>query len=177
MMGPTPGQGSPDTAGAGPQGAYVYRVEAVSSAPVDVVWPLLGRASRWREWSVLTRSELERDGAPDPDGVGAVRRFSAYGVGSREEVVAWDPPHHLAYRILSGFPVRNYRSDVTLEPAGTGTRIEWAGSFDPQVPGTGRLIEAVLAQLMRKFVRDVTRFANDLPSGPSTDPRPAAPGR
>ena len=161
MTGPTPGQGSSDTAGAGPQGAYVYRVEAVSSAPVDVVWPLLGRASRWREWSFLTRSELERDGAPDPDGVGAVRRFSAYGVGSREEVVAWDPPHHLAYRILSGFPVRNYRSDVTLEPHAGGTRIEWTGSFDPKWPGTGRLLGAFLPVMMQRFASSVARYADE----------------
>ena len=169
MTGPGPDQGSSDTAGSASQGRYVYRVEAVTSASVDVVWPLLGQAAQWKEWSFLTKSGLERAGAPDPDGVGAVRRFSRYGVGSREEVVAWEPPRHLAYRILQGFPVRNYRSDVTLEPAGAGTRIKWAGSFDPKFPGTGRLIEAVLAVMMRKFAHDVTRFADGLADDPSRD--------
>ena len=145
---------------AGRSGAYVYRVEARSDAPPEVVWPLLGEARRWCEWSFLTASGLERDGSPDPDGVGAVRRFTRNGVGSREEVVAWDPPHHLAYRILSGFPVRDYRSDVTLEPAGGGTRIEWAGSYDLRWPGTGRLLQAVLPRMMQRFADDLARHAD-----------------
>jgi len=146
--------------GTGGTGDHVYRVEARSTAPVEVVWPLLGEARRWREWSFLSASILEREGAPDPDGVGAVRRFTRYRVGSREEVVAWDPPHHLGYRILSGFPVRDYRADVTLEAAGTGTRIEWAGSYTPRWPGTGPLLQAVLPRLMQRFADDVARYAD-----------------
>ena len=148
------------TTGPGRSGAHVYRVEARSAAPPEVVWPLLGEAGRWREWTFLTASGLERHGSPEPDGVGAIRRFTRYGVGSREEVVAWDPPYHLAYRILSGFPVRDYRSDVTLEPTGGGTRIEWAGSYDLKWPGTGRLIRAVLTRMMQRFADDLARHAD-----------------
>jgi hypothetical protein len=148
--------------GPGGSRSYVYRVEARSTAPVDVVWPLVGEARRWREWSFLSATGLEREGAPEPDGVGAVRKFTRFGIGSREEVVAWDPPHHLAYRILSGFPVRDYRADVTLEPAGSGTRIEWAGSYEPKWPGTGRVLQAMLPRMMQRFADDVTRFADGL---------------
>jgi len=139
----------------------VYRVEARADAPVEDVWPLLGEAARWREWSFLTASGLERDGAPEADGVGAVRRFTRNGVGSREEVVAWDPPHHLGYRILSGFPVRDYRADVTLERTGDGTRIEWAGSWSPKWPGTGPVLQAVLVRMMQRFADDLARYAGD----------------
>jgi len=142
-------------------GTHVYRVEARADAPVEDVWPLLGEAARWRDWSFLTASGLERAGSPDPDGVGAIRTFTRNGVGSREEVVDWDPPHHLAYRILSGFPVRDYRADVTLEPAGDGTRIEWAGSYSPKWPGTGRVIQAVLVRMMQRFADDLARYAGD----------------
>ena len=148
--------------GTGGTGAYVYRVEARTVVPPGVVWPLLGEARRWRDWSFLSASGLEREGSPVPDGVGAVRRFTRYGVGSREEVVAWDPPHHLGYRILSGFPVRDYRADVTLEADGGGTRIEWAGSYDPKWPGTGRVLQALLPRMMQRFVDDVARFADGL---------------
>jgi hypothetical protein len=144
-------------------GSWVYRVEARTAAPVEEVWPLLGEAARWRDWSFLTRSGLVREGSPDPDGVGAVRVFTLYGIGSREEVVVWDPPHHLAYRILSGFPVRDYRADVTLERTGTGTRIEWAGSFDPKWPGTGRLLGFLLPKMMQRFAEGVARYAETQP--------------
>jgi hypothetical protein len=127
------------------------------------VWPLLGQARRWSDWSFLTRSVLERDGSPDSDGVGAVRHFTRYGIGSREEVVAWDPPHHLGYRILSGFPVRNYRADVTLTSEGSGTRIDWAGTFDPKIPGSGRVLDVVLPAIMQRFADAVARYADGLP--------------
>jgi hypothetical protein len=151
-----------DAGDAGVTGGHAYRVAGTTSAPVEVVWPLLGEARRWRDWSFLDRTGLEREGQPEPDGVGAIRRFTRFGIGSREEVLAWEPPHHLAYRILSGFPVRNYRSDVTLEVDGTGTRIDWAGTYDPRWPGTGWLLGALLPVMMQRFVRDVTRYADDL---------------
>jgi hypothetical protein len=149
-----------------PHGRRSYRVEARSSAPVDTVWSLVARAERWKEWSFLDRSELESEGTPAPDGVGAVRRFTRFGVGSREEVVAFEPSHHLGYAILSGFPVRHYRSDITLRADGadgSGTLVTWAGTFDERLPGTGRVMELVLDRMMRKFATDLTRYADGRP--------------
>jgi len=144
-----------------PRGQYSYRVEARSRAPVGVVWPLIGEAHRWKEWSFLDRTDLVQVGTPLPDGVGAVRRFTSHGVGSREEVVVWEPPHHLGYAILSGFPVRHYRADVVLAPdEGVGTLITWSGSFDPKVPGTGRLFEVALTRLMTRFASQLARYAD-----------------
>ena len=145
--------------GSVPTGSRSYRVEARSAAPVEEVWPLVGEARRWQEWSFLTHTTLEREGVPEPDGVGAVRRFSRMGIGSREEVLAWDPPHHLAYTIVSGFPVRNYRADLTLEPEGDGTRIRWSGTYDEKWPGSAAAIGALLARMMQKFATDLARHA------------------
>ncbi len=143
----------------GPVGRRSYRVEARSEAPVETVWPLLADARSWKDWTFLTRSELERQGTPDPDGVGAVRRFARNGMGSREEVLASDPPTHLAYSILSGFPVRNYRADVTLTPDHGGTRIVWSATFDERVPGTGRLTELILRRMIGGFASGLARHA------------------
>jgi hypothetical protein len=134
-------------------------VVARAAAPVDAVWPLVAEANRWKEWSFLDRSDLVRTGVPHPDGVGAVRRFTRFGVGSREEVVAWEPPTHLGYTILSGFPVRDYRADVRLAPDGAGTGITWSVGFDERLPGTGRVTEAVLHRIVRGFANGVARYA------------------
>ena len=150
-------------------GVSTYRVEATTRAPVDVVWPLVGEARHWQEWSFLTASGLEHEASPVPDGVGAIRKFTRYGIGSREEVVAWDPPHHLAYRILSGFPVRNYRADVALTPSGTGTRIEWTGSYDAKWPGTGAILASFLESMMRRFAGDLASYADGLVTGPASE--------
>ncbi len=149
-----------------PVGARSYNVEARSDAPIDVVWPLVGHADRWHEWSFLTRTVLERTGAPHPDGVGALRHFSSFGIGSREEVVAWNPPTHLAYKIVRGFPVRNYRADLTLAPDDRGgTLITWSGTYDVKIPGSGPVLAIVLPRLMQHFADAVATFATQHRTG------------
>ena len=139
---------------------WAFEVRATSQAPAEVVWPLIGEAARWKEWSFLTRSGLDREGEPAPDGVGAIRRFTTLGMGSREEVVSWEPPHHLGYVILSGFPVRNYRGDVVLTADGGRTTLTWSSSFDTKIPGTGRLMHEVLFFIIRRFAAGVVRAAD-----------------
>ena len=43
-------------------------VAARSAAPVERVWAVLADARRWKEWTPLRTSELEREGSPDPTG-------------------------------------------------------------------------------------------------------------
>jgi Polyketide cyclase / dehydrase and lipid transport len=145
-----------------PSGRWSAEAQARSSASVTEVWPLIGEAHRWKDWSFLTRTELVEVGDPDPDGVGAVRRFSRYGIGSREQVVAFEPPRHLAYTILSGFPVRHYLADVTLTTEEDGTLIKWSATFDPKIPGTGHLMVLVLTRMIGQFARGVAGHADQL---------------
>jgi hypothetical protein len=156
----------PDRLRTFPRGRWTYRVEARSLAPVEEVWPLLAEAARWREWSFLDHTGVERSGVPDPDGVGAVRRFTRWGAGSREEVVVVEPPRHLGYVILSGVPVRNYRADIDLSPDGadgSGTRVSWSGSFDALIPGTGPILGSVLPRMIAGFASGVARYAERHP--------------
>jgi Polyketide cyclase / dehydrase and lipid transport len=141
-------------------GRLSYDVHATTSAPIDVVWPLIGEASRWRDWTAFPTAKLRREGTPAPDGVGALRHFGFGPMGSDEEVLAWEPPHHLAYTIVKGYPVRGYRADVELSsrPDG-GTAIHWHGRYDAKVPGTGRLLEAVTEALMANFAKRLVRYA------------------
>ncbi len=159
-MSGTPG---PHAEGAGSRGGIgrrrSYRIEQRSSAPVDTVWPLVSEAGHWKEWTFLTRSEVEREGDPPPDGAGSVRRLTFLGTGSREQVVSWDPPHHLSYTILSGFPVRNYLADVTLQPDGEGTRILWTATYDEKFRGTGAVTAWFIRGLIGRFARGLARHA------------------
>jgi hypothetical protein len=151
------GQGRTST---GTRRRWSFTQVSHSRAPVDAIWPLIGEARRWKEWSFLTRSDLVREGVPAPDGVGAVRRFTTFGVGSHEEVLAWEPPTHLGYTILRGFPVRDYRADVILTPNRGGTILTWSAEFNPKVNGTGAVMWVITRLLLRGFARDVCRFAD-----------------
>ena len=80
----------------------------------------MSRAELWKTWTAFPSTGLEREGDPAPDGVGAIRRFGFGSMGSREEVVVFEPPTHLGYVLHSGLPISGYRSDVTLTPTDGG---------------------------------------------------------
>lgn len=131
-----------------------------SDAPVEEVWALLSDASAWKDWAAFTVSELERTGEPEPDGVGAIRRFGFPVYTSREQVLEFDPPRHLAYTLLAGIPLRNYRADVTLTPGvGGGTDIEWVSRFEA-ARGTGWFWTGFMRVLLADFTRRLARAAS-----------------
>jgi len=122
-----------------------YEVTEHSAAPPEKVFDLLADGAGWSAWAgpMVIRSWWERQGEGDPGGVGAIRRLGLGALSSREEIVEYDAPRRLAYVWLTKFPVRDYRADVRLEPEGSGTRIEWSGTFTPAFPGG--------AAVMRRF--------------------------
>ncbi len=140
---------------------HTFAVAAHSAARPERVFAVLADAPRWSQWAgpLVRRSSWEREGDPPPGGVGAVRRLGSSRVFSREQIVAFDPPRHLAYTILSGQPVRRYRADVHLVPDGDGTRIEWSAELEPTVPGTGAVLAWYLAAIVGGFARRLARYA------------------
>jgi len=131
---------------------------AVTMASPDQVFRHLATAEAWPLWMrVPTRSRRSRSGAPDPDGVGAVRSIFPM----RERVVAYEPPVHYAYVMETPLPIKGYRADVRLAPMeGGGTRIEWAAKGDAVVPGTGAVVGFVLGFLTRQLARSLARHAS-----------------
>ena len=139
-------------------------VHAVSDAPPSAVFALLHDVSTWPDWADFATARLEREGSPDPDGVGAIRAFTGQA-NTREEVVAVEQDRHFAYVLLSGIPIRDYRADVRLIPtASGGTEISWQSSFTAKVPGTTRLIEKRLGAFIDDTARRLASAAAHVPS-------------
>jgi len=135
-------------------------VERHSSAPVEAVWDLVSRASTWSQWAPFRTAALESEGDPAPDGVGAVRRFGTGPRISRERVVAFEAPHHLGYELLSGLPVRSYRSDIRLRPGAVGgTDISWRSTFETPRVGTGWFWHRFVTFTLRTFSARLARAA------------------
>lgn len=131
-----------------------YEFTVTSRAMHTVVFEVLADATRWREWAgpMVTVSEWEREGDPAPGGVGAIRRLGRPPAYALEQIVEYDPPHHLAYTIVRGLPVRGYHADIHLLPTATGgTAIRWSGAFEPKIPGTGALFAATLHRIVHGY--------------------------
>jgi len=141
--------------------ACSYNVTAHSTAIPESVFELLADVTTWPQWagSLTRHGSWEREGFPRPGGVGAVRKLGRWPVYGREEIVAYEPPTHLAYTIVKGQPVRNYRADVTLTPELDGTLITWAGTFDPLIPATGNLLTGFFRRIITVFAKGLAEYA------------------
>ena len=140
---------------------YSFSTEATSSVGPDVVFAILADATGWKDWAgpFIRESFWEREGTPAPGGVGAIKRLGGKPVYSREETVAYEPPTHYAYRILSGQPVKAYRADVDLTPVDAGTRIRWSFRVEPKIPGTGAFMRFYLGRIVAGLARRLAAYA------------------
>ena len=131
------------------------KAEARSAAPPDRVWALLADPDAWTRWAGFDEVHVEGG-----DGVGEVRRNRRGRITGRDRVVVFDAPHHYAYESSSALPVRDYRGDVTLTPAGNaGTDIHWRSRFVPKIPGTGWLLQRGLQRFLTELTEGLAREA------------------
>jgi hypothetical protein len=147
-------------------GSQVIEKTATTSADADVVYALLRDGATWPEWSPIDSFELERAGAGEAEGVGAIRVFRTGRYTMREEIVKLVRGRRCSYALLSGLPIRDYRVDVDLEPAEEGTVIRWHASFASKLPGMGWLIRRRLAGVTERFVRGLAARAATIDRGP-----------
>ncbi len=119
------------------------------AAPPEIVFDVVTDHRGYAAITPLRRSELEREGEPAPNGVGAIRVLTAVGPPLREEVLAYEPPSRFSYRLLSGLPVRDHVGTVELSPEGEGTRLVYAVRTIPTVPLVGFAVVAVLKQAIK----------------------------
>ncbi|HEX3825218.1 MAG TPA: SRPBCC family protein [Mycobacteriales bacterium] len=144
-----------------------YDVRVRSDATPEQLFALLADAAGWSRWAgpLISHSSWVRDGDPAPGGVGAVRRVGSKLIATREEILEYDPPHYLAYTILSWQPIRDYRAIVSFDRDGDGTRITWAAAFEPMIPGTGRIYAWVLGKIVGGLAVRLGRFAAEQARG------------
>lgn len=134
------------------------------SAPPEIVWEVMTDHQLYSRWSPSSRVDLEVEGSPYRNGVGAVRAFRTGPVSTREEVTAFDPPHRMAYRALGmPLPVRNYRSEMVLVGSedGASCDLHWDSWFEIIIPLTGGILRQLMASAVAKFAAGIAEEAQN----------------
>jgi uncharacterized protein YndB with AHSA1/START domain len=133
-------------------------VQQLIAAPVQRVWDQYTDHVSWTDWAGLGRVRLEREGVPAPNGVGCVRAISSFGVSVSEEVLSFDPPRRMTYRIVrGGLPIKDHLGEVVFEPRDGGTLVTWRCQFDSRIPGLGGAFRAVITRLFRNGLRGLAQ--------------------
>jgi uncharacterized protein YndB with AHSA1/START domain len=156
-------RGSP-SAGAAAASASLREMQQVEvvrrfDAPPEQVWKIYTDHAGWSSWAGLGRARLATEGHPDRNGVGAVRCFTKAGISAYEEVLSFEPPKRMTYRVVrGGIPIMtNHLGEVRLEPDGAGTRLTWRCRFDSSVPGLGPPMRWMVTRLFRRALEGLAR--------------------
>ena len=84
--------------------------------------------------------------------------ISNLGVKIYEEVLSFDRPRRMTYRIVRGaVPIRDHRGEVVFDARGGGTLVTWRCQFDSRIPGLGGATRAVLTRVFRNVLHGLAR--------------------
>ena len=92
------------------------------------------------------------DGAPERNGRGSERLLKLPGASITEQVLACEPPTSYRYRVTKGSPFVCHQGEIRLRACGDQTELTWRIRFRPRVPGTGRLLAAMLSWLLERVL-------------------------
>jgi uncharacterized protein YndB with AHSA1/START domain len=109
-------------------------------------------------WSGAKEAVLRHPGDPPPNGVGAVRVLRMSGFAIEEEILAYDPPKRMEYRLLAGVPIRDHHGEIRVDPDASGSRVVWSMRFRPRIPGTGWLMERITLHLLSNVLTRLTNL-------------------
>jgi uncharacterized protein YndB with AHSA1/START domain len=135
-------------------------VQRTFAAPPERVWARYTDHASWSAWAGFGPAAVVHPGVPAPNGIGAVRRVGPSILAAEEEVVAFEAPRRMAYRLVRGpVPLRDHLGEVEFRPDGGGTRVVWRVRCTPVVPATGWLLAPALRFI---FARVLAGLARDL---------------
>lgn len=136
-------------------------VRQIDASP-EAVFAVLADHARYDRFDGVRRSELVKQGAPAPNGLGAVRWVWLGPLRFEEEVTAFEPPTRLDYLIrdVRGLAMSHEGGSIRLSPAGTGTEAVWTSTFEVPLPVIGGAIDWMLCKgLERGFGQTLEKSA------------------
>lgn len=100
------------------------------------------------QWSGFKPITVRRAGIDERNGYGSERLMNGPGGNVVEQVIGWQPPHHLRYRVTQGSPFVCHQGEILLRELGQATELIWRIRFRPKLPGTGHLLRALLQRML-----------------------------
>jgi uncharacterized protein YndB with AHSA1/START domain len=119
-------------------------------APPERVFAVYTDHAGWSRWAGVGSSRLEVPGHPHRNGTGAVRVIGTGAFAAREEVLDFDPPKRMTYRLVGSGILRGHLGEVLFEPDAGGTRVVWRCRFESAVPGLGPILRAIVTRVFRR---------------------------
>lgn len=124
----------------------IVEVEKTLDAPIEGVYELLTDHANYDKFPGVQSSRLTREGTTERNGLGAQREIGLQGVMLWEDVVGFERPNLLEYRIVKIRPplIKHVIGRVRLEAQGEQTAVHWTSEFKVRIPILAHFLEPKL---------------------------------
>lgn len=136
-----------------------FMISRPIAASPNTVFDVVTDHRRYPDYTPIRKVVLEREGAPEADGVGAIRALHVVGPPQREEVVDFERPSRFTYKLLSGLPVRDHVGTVTISGNGNGSLLRYEIDTTPTVPLAGFAVVGTLKVAVGRLMAGVAAEA------------------
>jgi uncharacterized protein YndB with AHSA1/START domain len=121
-------------------------VTRVIPAPIEKVFDVLSDHANYKSFPGVKDSRLLKEGKPDRNGLGAVRRIETPGVWFEETITAYERPRRFDYLITAcKLPLEHEGGSLRFETIGGGTLVTWTSTLRLKVPVIGGLLTRLAA--------------------------------
>jgi Polyketide cyclase / dehydrase and lipid transport len=126
------------------------------------LWQVLEEEESWPHWSFVTHMAWT---SPRPFRVGTTRAIETRSGGRAvDEVIAWHPQVHLAFRVkASSVPTGGASvEELRIEPTPQGCLLTWTLAHDPKDPPlVARLFtKRVMTMKYREYLAELRRYTD-----------------
>lgn len=120
---------------------FAISVERIISKPIAQVFAILTDHANYQQFRAVDQSRLLQKGEEAPNGLGAVREIMASGAVLHEEIVAYEPPVLMGYKIIYSkpLPYDHQFGELRLQSVGDKTHVRWQSRGRIKVPLLGPL--------------------------------------
>ncbi|MFI5780472.1 SRPBCC family protein [Nocardia sp. NPDC051570] len=136
-------------------------LERTIQAPIADVFDWLTDATNYQRVLLIRRVTLVRPGDIAEHGVGAVRLLVTPLMRITEEIVEYDPPNLMRYKILHSVPpLRSQDGFISFAKNERGTRVHWHTQFEVAAPLFHRFWTLALSPIVSLGIHSVLARAN-----------------
>ena len=129
------------------------RVERTIQAPPEDVFEMLTDHAGYARFRGVRSAELVREGDPDPNGEGAMRRILVGPIRFDEEITGFDRPRRMDYVIREmNVPFEHEGGAISVSAKENGAHVVWESTFGvPTRFGSAPLTRVAELSIRRGF--------------------------
>jgi len=146
---------------------FSISVERTIDKPIAEVFQVLSEHANYSQFKGVDKSTLIKNGKDDINGLGAVREIQAAGATLHEEIVKFEPPYVLSYKIIRSkpLPYEHKFGEVRLTEVDGKTHVHWRSQGHINIPLLGNwYFDKKIEQGGQRAFGSILKFIGNMPN-------------